>query len=195
MVRGAGVRKRGAVARCTRRRAGCRGGRGHQGAGVHQRWRGIRQPTVVQAWRAEAAAHQQGHRTKHQTESQQAHQSTWAALRATGTVAIPTGESTADSPSADCIRDSEVRRYGGSGNAERRRDGTQPTPGKRPDGRSSRWLSAGTGMAVREAWCSPAQSGDVVPQHTDLRPVRWASQRTHRPVGAVVSLPPMRLAV
>ena len=27
----------------------------------------------------------------------------------TGTVAIPTGESTADSPSADCIRDSEVR--------------------------------------------------------------------------------------
>ena len=195
VVRGTGVRKRGAVARCTRRRAGCRGGRGHQGAGVHQRWRGIRQPTVVQAWRAETAAHQQGHRTKHQTESQQAHQSTWAALRATGTVAIPTGESTADSPSADCIRDSEVRRYGGSGNAERRRDGTQPTPGQSPDGRSSRRVPAGTGMAVRQARRTAAQSGAVVPQHTDLRPVRWASQRTHRPVGAVVPLPPMRLAV
>ena len=87
-------------------------------------------PAVVQAWRAEAAAHQQGHRTKHQPQPQQTHQSTWAALRATGTVAIPTGESTADAPAADCIRDSEVRRYGGSGNAERGRDGTQPTLAK-----------------------------------------------------------------
>ena len=49
------------------------------------------------------------------TEPQQLPQSTWAALRATGTVAIPTGESTADAPPADCIRDSEARRYGGTG--------------------------------------------------------------------------------
>ena len=62
-------------------------------------------------------------------------------------------------------------------------------------GRSSRRVPAGTGMAVREARRPAAQSGAVVPQHTDLCPVRWASQRTHRPVGAVVSLPPMRLAV
>ena len=150
---------------------------------------------MVQTRRAEAAAHQQGHRTKHQTESQQAHQSTWAALRATGTVAIPTGESTADSPSADCIRDSEVRRDGGSGIVERRRDGTQPTPGKRPDGRSSRWLSAGTGMAVREAWCSPAQSGDVVPKYSTMRLVRRTARRADRPVGADVSLRALRVAL
>ena len=69
------------------------------------------------------------------------------------------------------------------------------TPGQSPDGRSSRRVPAGTGMAVRQARRTAAQSGAVVPQHTDLRPVRWASQRTHRPVGAVVPLPPMRLAV
>ena len=144
----------------------------------HDQWHitlpSIRQPTVVQAWRAEAAAHQQGHRAQHQTEPQQTHQSTWAALRATGTVAIPTGESTADAPAADCIRDSEVCRYGGSGNAERGRDSTQPTPGQSPDGRSSRRVPAGTGMAMREAWGAAAQSGEVVPQHTDLREV-WRS--------------------
>ena len=63
-------------------------------------------------------------------------------------------------------------------------------------GRSSRRVPAGTGMAVREAWGAAAQSGDVVPQHTDLRPVRWASltQRIDLSVRCV-SLPPMRLAV
>ena len=46
-------------------------------------------------------------------------------------------------------------------------------PGQSPDGRNSRWVPEGTGMAVREAWRTAAQSGAVVPQHTDLRPVRW----------------------
>ena len=39
------------------------------------------------------------------------------------------------------------------------------------------------------------KAGMWFPSTQILRPVWWASQRTHRPVGAVVSLPPMRLAV
>ena len=68
---GTGVRKRWAVARCTRRRVVVGGGRGHQGAGVPSDGEEYDNPRWFRRGERNPAAHQQGHRTKHQTEPQQ----------------------------------------------------------------------------------------------------------------------------
>ena len=61
--------------------------------------------------------------------------------------------------------------------------------------RSSRRVPPGTAMAMRQAWGSPAHSGDVVPKYSTMRSVRRTARRADRPVGADLSLRALRVAL